>query len=358
MATKIKKIVFLSEKELFHGTVARKALTIGLKWFPKIVFNLRAAAIEKLVRMAVEKGQSKGLQFVCHFGNNFHLAKRDNPCDLVLVPKGVQTSQSSVLRLTSRDFSTETFEIFSETDRPIDFLMVSNLSVNKCQMEVFNEFEVALNNKSWDGYGIFLCPTHKNETAKGFQLNFVEVYLGSSRFVREHLSLVRLSEELGFRGVQGPLLPLLMAKSRHLILASESEGEPRVLSEALSAGCKIVVRDKLKENVPVEVETYTLFSEFSELPGIVGSSGLRKKKKLSKYEQNTSTFLKALEGLSVTELDVFEVQKYIETEEGLDRILPNHDVRPMPWFLGAVNYPANEIKTLAQALKFYSVCRG
>jgi glycosyltransferase involved in cell wall biosynthesis len=357
MATKIKKIVFLSEKELFHGAVARKALTFGFKWLPKIGFNLRAAVIEKLVRIAIKKGQSKGLRFVCHFGNNFYLAKRDNPCDLVLVPKGVETSQSSVLRLTSRDFSSETFEIFKETDRPVDFLMVSNLSINKRQMEVFNQFSLSLNNKSWNGYGIFLCPTHKNETAKGFQLNFIEAYLRSSRLVREHLSLVRLSEELGFRGAQGPLLPLLMAQSRYLILASESEGEPRVLSEALSAGCKIVVRDKLKENIPPDVANYTLFSEFSELPGLIGRSGVGEKKKIPKYEENIRTFLNALGNLGVTELDALEVQKYIETEEGLDRILPNHDVRPMPWFLGAVNYPANEIKTLAQALKFYSVCR-
>lgn len=363
MARIIDKYLFVTEKEAFISKISKKNFSpFSWKYIPSIFFNLRLKFIEFLFWKGIHKAKKKGLVVTCHYGNNFAISsdKLNRKFDLVLLPSEYNCSDN-MLSLTSRDFSSPTYRFLQNykehEDRLFDFVIISNLSKNKRVFEVFKTIEKSINDKTWSGKGCIVCPTHFNENSKSHHGHLSQHYLISSQKVRNSISLIRLSVDLGFQGIQGPALPFIMSNSRNLILASFSEGEPRVMQEALLSKTNIIISKDLQCSIPTGAENHIKkFSTISEIPKILIE--MRNKKTFKNqifHDEATSMdiLIRKLTDISGNKSDYKKLHNIVKENEGFDRILPGHSYEKESWFIGLGGYPGNEIKTLLGAYKFY-----
>lgn len=92
---------------------------------------------------------------------------------------------------------------------------------------------------------LLVCPTRREENDWDHYTNITEVYYGRfSEKEREYFTLLRLSPELHYLGLSQSQLAMFYQHSKVCTLFSETEGSPKVITEALLCGCPIVVYNK------------------------------------------------------------------------------------------------------------------
>ena len=80
------KVIFITDKELFHYQVFRRPLNLNYKLIYRILVNLRLFIISKIIRYSILLAKKKGKIVICHFGNNFDLDNVEPEVDYVLAP--------------------------------------------------------------------------------------------------------------------------------------------------------------------------------------------------------------------------------------------------------------------------------
>lgn len=354
MAVKVgDNIILITDKELFHYDIFKRPLTLSWKLFFRLIINARLYALDLLIKRSLKRLSATGKILICHFGNNFSFVEKvDKTINFILAPAEFCTEDNHIA-MTSRDFISPIYqEMSSLNPRKLHFLMVSNISNNKRQLEIFDAISNLINFERYSGYGVFVSPRHHSETQKTHQIELIKKFILASTAVREQISLARASEELGFTGFTGPLIPLLMSESKYLILASKHEGEPRVVNEAIQAGCTVLYTDELKFTKPAIMNTGNSrkFSDTQKLIDFLEQDCIKHDINLRK--QNVIKFCDALQNRGMEANLVKELNDYLNVSEGLDRILPGHSVNKEKWFVGKSGYPNNELKTIRAVIKF------
>ena len=347
------KVILLTEKEIFHFHVFRRPSGFSWKLFFRLLINVRLLIINKLIEKGIKKAKCRGKKIICHFGNNFNFVNNIGPeIDFVLAPKKY-CSARNFIPFTSRDFVSSQFKKMAIKASPkLHFAMVSNISHNKRQLEVFNLIAHKIEKNQYFGTAVFVAPKHSFENKKSHQLDIIDKYVSSTNKIKNLVTLARASEELGFNGFTGPLIPMILSETKYLVLASRTEGEPRVINEAIEAGSKVLYTSELKFSKP-EIMNANNSIEFKDIDKLVQYLCSDSNKITSDEPIEVHTKLtNALKDRGIETTLVAELNDYFSRNEGLDRILPSHSIKKEKWFVGRSGYPNNEIKSIIKAIRF------
>ncbi len=349
------KLIIITEKEYFQDYIFKKNYDSRKKLILFIfvyLYNLNKKIKALLFRLSCKLLIKRGYIIGLHFGNNFNLTKSklisNQTISFVMCPSSAETSHNFKLPMTSRDFSNRRFIEYGIVNKhkQFDFICIANNSKNK---NLLKFLESLIFNK-YNGTGIFVIPTHDHESIKTHDVEIVKIYNTTDEDFKSRISIVRLSNELGFQGLQGPALPLLTSLASYLVLPSDSEGEPRVVTEGILAGAKIILPAWQTSNLPIEYNEFILrFKDFSNLIDILMKPAnfdeIKHKKFIDAYSVSAEKFITYIRTNFGIKID--SVERY-------DRILPGHVNMNFPWSDNNVkyNYPNIEIYKYIQVIKF------
>lgn len=166
--------------------------------------------------------------------------------------------------LNSSSFTPAVFKDMGIQNKYWDIICVSNPAKHKNLDVLLREIKKIY--QQGYNYKILLLNTSKtNEDHPSYYTNLTQDYYQLfTPQEREHFTLLKLHEKLGFLGLSQTQLAFLYNNSKVFTLFTQKEGESRVISEALLCGLPVVVkhdlegggRDFLNETNSVFFQTY------------------------------------------------------------------------------------------------------
>lgn len=259
MAVKIGSLIIINNKELpyFSGvTMWSKYHKLNFIGFilRKIVILVSSYFLLKKVRDL----RAKGYIFGCHWGwtlkteqpqfpfLDFHMTDSHNEKFL----------QEKIVRMVSRDFITphKPFDKF-------DIICVSNNTRRK-KLKFTIEILIKLKRKIPDLTACLVISTPSKKFMKNTrvsEIDFLNLYNQQDEKFKRDIVLLRLSPELGQRGISNRFIQWLMLNSNTLFFSSEKEGVAKVVQEANLAKCDIVGSIELEGDTFSKVDEGSLF---------------------------------------------------------------------------------------------------
>ena len=268
--------------------------------------------------------------------------------------------------LCGRNFLTSDFKNLDIKEKNFDIISTSR-AVKIKQLPPLLHSIKKLNNRGIYPKTLFIIPTAENETPEYADINIVKTF--NELFTveeKKHITMMRLSPELGFLGINQQTLNWFYNNSKILYIGSKSEGNCRVVHEALMGGCNIVYYKNHKgalvdyldktnstsydthENIDIALEKALKSYTYSKIKTDSYEDILRERTSLKKlipyfeklYELNNSKF----DG---------ELINY----DNLSNRFPAHYL-DVPWNSKDPKVPTADIKTLDQLTIFINYING
>lgn len=142
------------------------------------------------------------------------------------------------------------------SDKPFDMITVSHNSTRKKLDLLLEEFIlIAEKDHAFTCCMVINTPHSRfRRNTRNTSVRFLERYMKLPMGIRNRIAICRLSDELGPLGVPKIFILKLMRESRIFVLASEKEGNAKVVAEAYSSGCFCIGSAKLEgdtfRNIP------------------------------------------------------------------------------------------------------------
>jgi hypothetical protein len=166
--------------------------------------------------------------------------------------------------------------------KPWDIITVSHNSRRKKLDDLLEELiEIAKYDQSFTALLIVNTPNKKfYKDTRTHSVGFMRAYNKLPVKIKSRIVMCRLSHELQAFGVSPIFIRKAMKESRFFVLASESEGNAKVVAEAASEGCSVIGSQHLKG------QTYACVDEsrLHLLDGIKGNLAAFWRQNISKFE--------------------------------------------------------------------------
>jgi len=168
------------------------------------------------------------------------------------------------IELLDRNFILDDFKDLNIKDKTFDIITVSRVAKWKNVPSLLHAIR-ELNDKKIYPNCLLVMPTSLHETSENADVDIVRLYEKLFNVEeRKNITMLRLSDELGYLGVSPKTINWFYNNSKILYIGSDSEGGCRVVHEALLTGCDVVyfkdhkgpLKDYLDDTNSISFESY------------------------------------------------------------------------------------------------------
>lgn len=213
--------------------------------------------------------------------------------------------------------------------------------------------------QSRDNFQALLVSTHETEKElRRFTRWLDQILLKSGQGRIQHAAILTAGGE---KGLPQDVIKVLLQSSKALVLFSESEGTPKIVSEGLMAGCRVVLYNALLLNS----------AHFPSLPGSIfpmksGAEQQTIERCLdlpAESEADQASRLSAVRSAFSEEVNIVRLSAELSTllarpisfvGNGFFRLqLPGHTPRGMPWIKNPTYRTTSDLSTTLDWLNFW-----
>ena len=300
---KSKGVIIFTHKEFsnffYYKTGFLKMIYRGLKISPRD--TVRKIMGSNLFYKNIKKIKARYIIGV-HFGWFYEKANFLNDADFILkvdnnMPK--LKFKGSILNLVTRNFTPEIFEHTPSVNRYYDIINVSKYSdIKKLNLFLKSIKEIYRQGKK---FRVILITSNKDNKQKYNDLisDYYNIFTPEER---NKFILLMLSKDIRFPGISQEAISFFIKNTKVLTLFSEVEGESRIISEALMAGCRVCAYKYLKG-------------------GGVDYLNQRNSELFEKYDIASESLIKAVESLPVSTQEYKNIFNMCNEETSKEKLI-------------------------------------